>query len=162
MKLLASFVYNGGSNPGTVRSVLIDSVDGDYVTGVDVHNDEPRKYKKELISSGSVQVGELLAEINANKHWSHSDIRNIRVSMGGDTYVPVPERNKLYILKQTDNKGLKLVKPVVTELNFTSYRVDVVIKMNDAKDGLTVLVDGRDCSHDKTALSGIFKKVSLK
>lgn len=161
MKLLASFVYNGGSNPGTVRSVLIDSVDGDYVTGVDVHNDEPRKYKKELISSGSVKVGELLAEINANKHWSHSDIRNIRVSMGGDTYVPVPERNKLYILKQTDNKGLKLVKPVVTQVEFMRFAHKITIEVNSEKNGLTILVDGTEATTENL-LSTIFNKIVLK
>lgn len=160
MKLLASFVYNGGTNPGNVRSVLIDSVDGDYVTGEDVHNGEPRKYKKELISAGSVQVGELLAEVNMEKILPYCDITKIRIGMGGDTYA-VPARRKFYILKQTDNKGLKLVKPVVTELNFVSYRLDVVIKVNNEKNGLTVLVDGRDCTHDKTMLSSIFRKISL-
>lgn len=160
MKLLASFVYNGGSNPGSVRSVLIDSVDGDYVTGVDVHNDEPRKYKKELISHHSVQVGELLAEVNTG-NFSLSDIRKIRVAIDGDAYVPVPSRNKLYILKNTDNKGLKLVKPVVTQVEFIRFAHKITIEVNSEKNGLTVLVDGTEATTENL-LSTIFNKIVLK
>ena len=49
---LITFRYNGGSNPGSVRRVIVERIDDkDYLEGYDVDNDGYRRYKIEKMES---------------------------------------------------------------------------------------------------------------
>lgn len=58
------FIYNSGSNPGSIRNVKIENIGSDKISGVDLDKNAFRCFNKYDIASGSVYYTTVVNDVN--------------------------------------------------------------------------------------------------
>ena len=120
-----TFRYNGGSNPGSLRTLSVSSVCGTHVQGIDLDKGQPRNFRYALVSN--------LREIKDVKHFDGHGLPS-GITLGD-------------IGKQFEREGYKTYTyddQIVAIKNINEYFSTSVKRQSNIKeDSVTLLLNGR-------------------